>query len=188
MPESEEELASVVDAGGLVEVDRVEEGKSSPSAVGDIQKDPAIGGIILPKAWAEIKADKNAPEPCETYLDMLVQSVEERLVHALSGKQEAGGIKLVGALQDQQPTKIDNRGQISTTIEHWRWSNCRTSLADKGIYEAPGSIFWLHKGPPHWEKIELPASGLTYAVMAAGRIVWSHDKFLRSSDDPEKRR
>ena len=188
MPDSEEESASVAEAGGLAEVDRAEEGGSSLSAVGDGPKDSPVGGLIVPKAWAAIKADKNTPEPCETYFGLLVTSVEERLVQVLRGKPEAGGISLVGALQEQQPLKIDGNLKIQTTKEHWRWINCLASLSGKGLYAAPGSILLLSKSPPQWEGIELPASSLSYAVLAAGRLVWSDEKFLRSSDDQEKRR
>ena len=78
--------------------------------------------------------------------------------------------------------------------------NCRQlkSIADvriagivwqpKGIYEAPGSMFWISKAPPCWGGEILPAATITYGMMAAGRLVWSDEKYTRSSDDPLKRR
>ena len=188
MPDSEDESVAVVEAGGVAEVDRVEEEGSSLSAVGEGPKDSAVGGLIVPKGWAAIKADKNTPQPCETYIELLAPSVEERLVQVLRGKPEAGGISLVGTLHEQAPLKIDGDGKMQTAKEHWRWDNCLACLSSKGLYEAPGSFFWLSKRPPQWEGNDLPASGITYAVIAAGRLVWSDEKFLRSSDDAEKRR
>ena len=61
-------------------------------------------------------------------------------------------------------------------------------MATKGLYEAPGSMFWLSKAPPSWEGTLLPASMLTYGMMAAGRLAWSDEKGMRSSDDALKRR
>ena len=141
MPDSEEEPAAVDEADDVAEVDRAEEGGPSPSAVGEEPTDSAVGGETLPKAWAALKADKNTPQPCETYFQLLVQSVEERLVQILRGTPEAGGIGLVGLLQQQVPLKIDGGGELQTTKEHWRWENCLASLTSKGLYEAPGSIF-----------------------------------------------
>ena len=143
----------------------------------------------IPKAWAELKADKNsASEPCEVYVNELVQSVQERLRILLTGTSAIGGIDLKGTLQQQEPLRIDGTGTLQTTKEHWRWENCRSCLETKGLYEAPGSLFWFSKLPPRWEGEVLPASSLTYAMMAAGRLVWSDEKFMRSSDDPAKRR
>ena len=151
--------------------------------------DSAVGEEPKQKAWASLKADKNDPcDPCETYAGLLVPSVEERLVKLLRGEPAVGGINLTGTLQQQEPLTIDATGTLQTTKEHWRWENCRKSLETKGIYEAPGSLFWLSKLQPRWDGKVLPASGLTYGMMAAGRLLWSDDKFMRSSDDSAKRR
>ena len=61
------------------------------------------------------------------------------------------------------------------------------SLETNGVYEAPGSMFWLSMQKPTWNGEELPATNLTYGQLAAGRQVWSDSKFFRSSEDPEKR-
>ena len=90
MPDSEDEPVAVVEADGAAEVDRAEEGGSSLSAVGERHKDSAVGGLIVPKAWAAIKADKNTPEPCEIYFDLLAPSVEERLAQVLRGTKTGG--------------------------------------------------------------------------------------------------
>ena len=39
-----------------------------------------------------------------------------------------------------------------------------------------------------WEGSAVPASTITYGMMAAGRMTWSDEKFLRSQDEPSKRR
>ena len=149
------------------------------SAVGDEQ------GL---KSWTALKSDKNGPcDTCETYFGMLVMSVEERLVKLLQGEPAVGGVSLKGCLYQQAPLTIDGGGQLQTTKEHWRWENCRKSLATKGLYEAPGSMFWFSKAPPCWGGTPIPAATLTYGMMAAGRYVWSDEKFTRSSDDPAKR-
>ena len=188
MPDSEEEPAAVAEVDDAVEVDRAEGGGPGDSAVGEEPRGSAVGKVTVPKAWAALKADKNTPQLCETYFQLLVQSVEEHLAQLLRGTPEAGGISLVGPLQQQAPLKIDGGGELQTTKEHWRWENCLASLTSKGLYEAPGSIFWFSKQPPTWEGHVLPASALTYAAIAAGRLVWSDEKFLRSSDDADKRR
>ena len=155
----------------------------------DDQVDSAVGEVPLPNAWADFKADNRFPsDSCETYFRLLVQSVDRRLVAKLQGAPEAGGINLRGTLQQQAPLTIDGGGQLQTTKEHWRWENCRASLGSKGLYEAPGSMFWLSKAPPSWYGTLLPASELTYGQMGSGRLVWSDEKFMRSSDDPMKRR
>jgi hypothetical protein len=188
MPDSDDEPVAVAEADEAAEDVRAEEGGPSPSAVGEELRDSAVGEETLPKAWAALKADKNIPQLCETYVLLLVQSVEERLVQFLEGTPEAGGISLVVPLQQQAPLKIDGGGELQTTKEHWRWENCLASLTTKGLYEAPGSIFWFSKEPPKWEGKVLPASALTYGAIAAGRLVWSDEKFMRSSDDEKKRR
>ena len=173
--------AEVVGAKGtsLAEVDGAVVA-SEDSAVGDEQ------GL---KSWTALKSDKNEPcDTCETYLGMLVMSVEERLVKLLQGEPAVGGVSLKGCLYQQAPLTIDGGGQLQTTKEHWRWENCKKSLATKGLYEAPGSMFWLSKAQPSWGGTRIPAATITYGMMAAGRLVWSDEKFMRSSDDPSKRR
>ena len=173
MPESEEEstaVAEVNDAAG-----------SKDSAVGE--------EVTLPRSWVALKADRNEPcETCEQYFGKLVPSVEDRLVKLLQGKPAVGGVDLKGSLQQQAPLTMESGGSLQTTKEHWRWDNCRKSLVSKGLYEAPGTMFWISKAPPSWEGSNLPASTITYGMMAAGRITWSDEKFMRSHDDPSKRR
>ena len=173
MPESEEELtavAEVSDAAG-----------SKDSAVGE--------EVTLPRSWVALKADRNEPcETCEQYFGKLVPSVEDRLVKLLQGKPAAGGVDLKGSLQQQAPLTMESGGQLQTVTEHWRWENARKSLVGKGSYVAPGTIFWISKEPPSWEGSILPASAITYGMMAAGRVTWSDEKFMRSHDDPLKRR
>ena len=90
--------------------------------------DSAIGEVLGLKAWAELKADTKSPcDPCEIYVELLVASVEERLVILLQGGPAVGGINLKGTLQQQEPLTIDATGQLQTTKEHWRWENCRNS-------------------------------------------------------------
>ena len=161
----------------------------SPAGVGLASGDSAVGEELGLKAWTELKADRNEPcETCETYLGMLVMSVEERLVKLLQGKPAVGGVDLRGSLHQQAPLTMESGGSLQTTKEHWRWDNCRKSLVSKGLYEAPGTMFWISKAPPSWEGSDLPASTITYGMMAAGRITWSDEKFMRSHDDPLKRR
>ena len=175
---------SASDQAGLLQTGGSTDGEQRVSAVGE---DSAVGE--LPKAWAAVKADGNyTRDPCETYVAKLVQSVEERLCLKLREAPAAYGVQLVGTLPEQAPLRIDVCGQLQTTKEHWRWVNCRASLVSKGLYEAPGSIFWLSKSPPTWEGTVLPASGLTYGMIDAGRLIWSDESFQRSSQDVDKRR
>jgi hypothetical protein len=155
--------------------------------VGDVSA--AVGDEHGFRPWSSLKSDKNEPcETCETYLAMLVMSVDKRLAKLLKGLSAVGGVTLQGSLHQQSPLTIDGGGELQTTKEHWRWENCRNSLATKGLYEAPGSMFWISKAPPSWGGALLPAATITYGMMAAGRLVWSDEKFMRSSDDPLKRR
>ena len=159
------------------------------AAAGTASAESAVGDEPGLKSWAALKAGRNEPcETCEAYLAVLVMSVEERLVELLQGNPAVGGIGLQGKLHEQAPLTMDSGGLLSTTKEHWRWDNCRKSLVSKGLYEAPGTMFWVSKAPPSWEGSYLPASTMTYGMMAAGRLLWSDEKFLRSSDEPSKRR
>ena len=136
-----------------------------------------------------LKADKHSPcDPCEMYVDTLVKTVQERLLIRLKGKPAVGGINLTGTLQQQEPLTIDGSGTLQTTKEHWRWENCRLSLETKGLYEAPGSIFCLSTEPAKWGDKVIASNELTYGQVAAGRLMWSDEKFARSSDDVSKRR
>ena len=162
---------------------------NSPAGVGPASAESAVGDEPGLKSWAALKADRNEPcDTCEVYLAVLVMSVEERLVELLQGNPAVGGIGLQGKLHEQAPLTMDSGGLLSTTKEHWRWDNCRKSLVSKGLYEAPGTMFWVSKAPPSWAGSYLPASTMTYGMMAAGRLLWSDEKFLRSSDEPSKRR
>ena len=162
---------------------------SSPAVDGPPSLDSAVGEELGLKAWTELKTDRGElRETCETYLGKLVKSVEERLVKFLQGEPAVGGVDLKGRLLEQGPLTMESDGFLQTTKEHWRWENCRKSLGSKGLYEAPGTIFWISKEPPMWEGSAVPASTITYGMMAAGRMTWSDEKFLRSHDDPSKRR
>ena len=56
-----------------------------------------------------------------------------------------------------------------------------------GIYEAPGSAFWLSVAKPSWEGMHLPSTDITYGQVAAGRLLFSDEKFIRSAEEPAKR-
>ena len=162
---------------------------SSPAVDGPPSLDSAVGEELGLKAWTELKTDRGEPpETCETYLGKLVISVEEGLVKFLQGEPAVGGVDLKGRLLEQGPLTMESDGFLQTTKEHWRWENCRKSLGSKGLYEAPGTMFWISKAPPMWEGSIVPAATLTYGMMAVGRLIWSDEKFLRSHDDPSKRR
>jgi hypothetical protein len=162
--------------------------KCIPRDVGS-DEESAFGDEHGFRSWAELKADRNVPcYTCEEYLAMLVRSVDDRLVQLLRREPAVGGVSLQGALYQQAPLTIDGDGRLQTTKEHWRWDNCRMSLTSKQIYEAPGTLFWLSKAPPSWGGELLPAATMRYQMMGGGRLVWSDEKFMRSSDDPLKRR
>ena len=114
--------------------------------------------------------------------------MQARLITLLQCDPAAGGISLTGTLQTLQPLKIDDIGALQTTKEHWRWENCQASLATNGLYEAPGSLFWMSTERASWDGEVLPATELTYGQMAAGRLMWSLEKFIRSSEEEHKRR
>ena len=118
----------------------------------------------------------------------IVKEVHSKLPVALKRLSAIGGFTFKGTLQEQEPLQVDGKGQLQTVREHWRWSNCESSLAKKGMYEAPGSLFWLSPGIPVWDGQPLAASSLSYSQIAAGRDMWSLASFERSSDDPKKRR
>jgi hypothetical protein len=142
---------------------------------------------LLPhQSWSELIALRGAP-PCtaDEYLCSMAPSVCKRLVAFLSQGQEAGGILLQGALEDQQPLQIDsknNHGDLQSFKEHWRWSQCQHSLGEHGLYEAPGNGFWLNVDRPLWKEELLPATGLTFKNIDGGRMMWSDAKFERSGD------
>ena len=155
--------------------------KGCPSVLG-----PKVASRRVPKGWAELVRDKNSQcDTCETYIKDLMASVRERLPTLL--KNVAGGINLQGTLEQQEPLQIDSKGQLQTTKEHWRWENCKMSLEKKGLYEAPGNLLWLSMDKPTWDGENSPATYITYGQVAAGRQLWSDEKFLRSSDDEQKR-
>ena len=143
------------------------------------------------KAWAELTAEMNAPcETCEIYMSELVKSVHTRLMAQLSRPPTEGGINLHDALEYQDPLQIlskKNVGQLRTFKEHWRWDTCRSSLEVNGLYEALGNLFWIGMQQPFWRGEQLPATDLTYGQVAAGRQMWSDEKFMRSASDPSNR-
>ena len=76
--------------------------------------------------------DKNyASEAFEDYVNVLVQSVQERLLILLAGTPAIGGIDLKGTLQQQEPLKMNGTATLQTTTEHWHWENCRLCLEQK---------------------------------------------------------
>ena len=183
MPVSEV-LPGVV-ADGTSQVD------AAAAATGAVAREnSAVGDEPGLLSWAELKENKNETKclPCETYFAMLVMSVDERTITLLQGAPAVGGINLEGTLHQQPPLTMETTGFMQTTKEHWRWENCRRSLLSKGLYEAPGSLFWFSKAQPRWGGAILAGSDLTYGQMSAGRVIWSDEKYLRSSDDLSKRR
>ena len=133
------------------------------------------------QSWTELSADKYAvSEPCEVYVNKLVESVRHRLVIALSSSNPAvGGINLEGTLEQQDdPLQIDtSRTGLTSFKEHWRWNSCALSLGKN----------WLDAKVPIWDGQELTASELTYGQLTAGRQMLSDEKFTRSSEDPGRR-
>ena len=105
--------------------------------------------------------------------------MSQRLQVKLSVGPALGGINLRGTLQAHEPLTIDCTGALQTTKEHWRPDNCRSSFEERGIYEAPGSLFWLSVKPAQWGGETLPAVGVSYAQVAAGRQMWSIENFNR---------
>lgn len=141
----------------------------------------------IPKAWANVVSHGES-NSCEVYTAELVDSVRHRLCSSLQKLPAVGG--MVGKLEQQEPLQISDAGgvgKLQSFKEHWRWENCKKSLGNNGVYEAPGSLFWLSTSVPTWMGQQLPAANLTYGQVAAGRQMWSEDKFIRSADDPDKR-
>ena len=94
-----------------------------------------------------------------------------------------------GELEAQQALPITARADgLQSFKEQWNWANCEKSLSSQGLYEAPGNVFWLRLDIPTWEGSELPACRLTYGQIAAGRKMWSDEKYDRSAvGDASKR-
>jgi hypothetical protein len=179
------ELPPAVVADGTSQVD------AAAAATGAVAREnSAVGDEPGLSSWADLQENKNGTQclPCETYFPMLVMSVEDRLLSLLKGDPAVGGINLEGALHEQHPLTMETTGCMTTTKEHWRWDNCRMSLLNKGLYHSAGSLFWFSKAQPRWEGAILAGCDLTYGQMSAGRVIWSDEKYLRSSDDPSKRR
>lgn len=172
-------------------------GASGPAAVGaGGNAAVSAGGIAavgakLPKSWAALSSEKNEKaEPCEVYIAVLVPSVRTRLEAFMRKPAADGGIDLSGTLASQSPLQITKEAgapQLKSFKEHWRWENCVTSLEQNSLYEAPGNVFWVSLELPVWGGRPLAAAEMTYGQLAAGRQVWSDEKFQRSSDDPNKR-
>ena len=175
---------SLGDAGGATKA-KVD----GPGPVAEVQLALRTEPVAV-KSWAELAAEEDAvSEPCEMYVTKLVESVRHRLVIVLRSSDPAvGGQNLQGTLGQQDPLQIDaSNATLKSLKEHWRWESCVLSLGSTGLYEAPGNLFWLDAKQPFWEGQALPASDLTYGQLAAGRLMWSDEKFTRSSEDPEKR-
>ena len=143
------------------------------------------------KSWAAMVSEPNVESgTCEVYAMNMVSSVKTRISEFLKQAPAAGGISLLGTLEQQQPLEIDgksNVGSLSTYKENWRWPNCKMSLEHQGMYEAPGSLYWLSVRKPKWKGKELAATDLSWGQVATGRMMWNDDKFIRSSMDPRKR-
>ena len=151
------------------------------------RENSAVGDEPCLFSWAQLQENMQRML-CEPYFDMLVMSVEDRLLSLLKQDPAVGGITLEGALHEQHPLTMETTGCMTTTKEHWRWDNCRTSLLNKGLYHSAGSLFWFSKTKPRWEGGVLAGCDLTYGQIAAGRVIWSDEKYVRSSDVPSKRR
>ena len=114
--------------------------------------------------------------------------VDKRLTDLLQKPPAVGGIEMRGTLIQQEPLKIEDKPKtLGSFKEHWRWETCRISLGNHGIYEAPGSAFWLSVAKPSWEGMHLPSTDITYGQVAAGRLLFSDEKFIRSAEEPAKR-
>ena len=164
--------------------------KKKPEVAAIGAKVVKVAEPVRVQSWTELAADKDAvSEPCEVYVNKLVESVRHRLVNVLSSSNSAvGGINLEGTLEQQDPLQIDtSRTGLTSFKEHWRWSSCALSLGKNSMYEASGNLFWLDAKVPIWDGQELTASELTYGQLAAGRQMWSDEKFTRSSEDPGRR-
>jgi hypothetical protein len=161
------------------------------AAASDARENSAVGDEPGLSSWAQLQEEiRNGTlsMTCEAYFAVIVMSVEERLLRFLAQDPAVGGISLEGALHEQHPLTMESTGSMTTTKEHWKWDNCRKSLIQKALYHAPGSLFWFSKAPPCWEGAILAGCDLTLGQMAAGRVLWSDEKYQRSSDDLTKRR
>ena len=49
------------------------------------------------------------------------------------------------------------------------------------------NLFLFSMRKPTWKGVELSTTDLTYGQLVAGRQMWSDAKFLRSSEDSQKR-
>ena len=97
-------------------------------------------------------------------------------------------MSLQGTLAQQDPLKITEKPQeLGSFKEHWRWANCHRALGLQGLYEGPGSLFWVSMARPIWEGSPLPATEITYGQLAAGRLLFSDEKLKRSAEEAEKR-
>ena len=142
-------------------------------------------------SWAELGAAQNAKrvDPCEVYIQKLHLSVRARLTALLQGPSAICGHNMEGELEAQQALPIRAKPEgLQTFKEQWNWANCAHILSTQGLYEAPGDAFWLRLDVRKWEGSQLPACNLTYGNIAAGRQMWSDDRYARSAiDDPSKR-
>ena len=162
-----------------------------PPAGATVQTPANANGAKIPRSWEELTSDtNNACEPLEDWVRDLTLSVRERLTEFLQMAPAAGGINLKGKLHQQQPLQIssdEGPGAMATYREHWRWPNCKKSLESNGLYEAPGNLFWLSTEAASLGGQPVPGAVLTYGHIAAGRQMWSDEKYNRSHADPHKR-
>ena len=78
----------------------------------------AVGDEPCLFSWAQLQESKN-DMLCEPYFDLLVMSVEDRLLKLFKQDPAVGGITLVGALHEQHPLTMETTGCMTTTKEHW---------------------------------------------------------------------
>ena len=151
----------------------------------------SVPALLVAKPWAALGVESGFltdDVPCEDYVERVAASVRYQLISVLSLPPAAGGIDLEGMLHIQAPLKVaETLKGMDSYKEHWRWSNCKKSLLNCGLYSAPGNIFWIAVGKPTWLGRTLPAVTLTYGQLAAGRAMWSDEKFQRSNEDHNKR-
>ena len=182
--------------GEAPDAKRQKVGGEAPAAGGTdvkMDEDSESEEEVLPN-WEEVCAriqSRVRLQPCEEWFKKVVSEVHDRLttyLKDLSAKSAAGDFTFNGTLEEQEPLSIEDGGKMTTVKESWNWDHAESSLSEKGMYEGPGSIFWLKKTNPTWEGQPLAATGLTYPQVKVGRTVWSNEVYKRSAEAEEKRR
>ena len=101
---------------------------------------------------AKIERRDHDLQQCEEWFENLVIWVHRHLTKYLQEISPAGKFTFEGTLEEQEPLDIEKSlagGKFSTIKESWNWPNALKSLGETGMYEAPGSIFWLNKKGQH---------------------------------------